>query len=71
MRCGVTEHLAELYEYDGLLAPAVLGQFGTSEGAQKAAARLAEIRAPIEELVFNSELGKKYARQFCCTGAAH
>ena len=55
------DHLDELYEYDGLLAPAVLGMFGTSEAARQSAARLAEIRAPIEELVFNSELGQKCA----------
>lgn len=57
----VAEYLAELYEYDGLLAPAVLGQFGTGKAAQQSAARLAEIRAHIEELVFNSELGRTCA----------
>eukprot|EP01045_Picozoa_sp_COSAG04_P008932 COSAG04_NODE_505_length_13342_cov_2.786529_10_plen_369_part_00 len=53
----VSDHLAALYEYDGLLATAVLGVFGKNVAA---GARLAEIRAPIERLVFASEVGQKY-----------
>ena len=50
------EELAGLYEYDGLLAPAVLG-LGVSAAN---GARMAELRAPIEARVFNSEIGKRF-----------
>ena len=56
----VSEHLAALYEYDGLLAPAVFGKFGKFYDGEAAGARIAEIRAPIERLVFASEVGQKY-----------
>lgn len=52
----VSEHLAALNEYDGLLAPAVLGIFRGEDNA----ARLAEIRAQLEDLVLNAEIGKRY-----------
>lgn len=52
----VSEHLAALNEYDGLLAPAVLGIFKGEDNA----ARLAEIRASLEDLVLNAEIGKRY-----------
>jgi hypothetical protein len=53
------QELNDLYEYDGLLAPAVLGMGVSAENG----ARIAELRAPIEKKVMGSAIGKRYLQK--------